>query len=103
MKNIDKELINNLILKVVKEIGHEKNINHLINARSETELYGRNGYLDSLMLVRLIVDIEEHISSEFEREIVIADERAMSKKTSPFKSIATLTDYVKELLNKTNE
>ena len=64
----------------------------------ETYLYGRKSNLDSLGLVNLIVAVEEKISDEFQALLTLADERAMSQKRSPFKTIGTLAEYISTLL-----
>lgn len=64
-----------------------------------TKLFGRECELDSLGLVNLIVSIEENINNEYNASITIADEKAMSQKHSPFRTVDTLADYVTELLN----
>ena len=63
----------------------------------DTELFGRSGHLDSLGLVGLIVAVEETVLSEFDRGVTLADEKAMSRKSSPFRSIGSLVDYIGEL------
>lgn len=69
-----------------------------------TVLFGKSGKLDSLGLVNLIVNVERRINDEFGVAISIADERAMSQKSSPFKSVETLADYISLLLEeKKNE
>lgn len=103
MKNADKEKIIAVVLRVVKEIGKENNDKTLLKATSETPLYGYKSNLDSLMLVRLITDIEESISEEFGKEIVIADERAMSLKHSPFLTVGSLADYISLIISGENE
>jgi acyl carrier protein len=65
----------------------------------DTNLYGKNGNLDSLSLVNLIVAVEEVISDEFEVAITLADDRAMSQSKNPFQSIRSLVDYILLLLN----
>lgn len=64
----------------------------------DTQIFGDQGHLDSLGLVTLISIIESKISDEFNKEIVIASEKAMSQKSSPFKSVQSLADYVEEVL-----
>ena len=39
------------------------------------------------------------ILDEFEKKITIADERAMSEKNSPFRTITTLSDYIEKLID----
>ena len=51
-----------------------------------------------MCLVRLIVIIEQNIEDEFDISLTIADERAMSQKQSPFRTIGTLVDYIDILL-----
>lgn len=61
-------------------------------------LYGPGSPLDSLGLVNLLADVEMQISSETGRDIVLASERAMSRRSSPFRDVDALADYVMELL-----
>lgn len=62
-------------------------------------LYGEYGVLDSLSLVNLIVAVEEGIENEFNRSVILASEKAMSQKRSPFSTVGTLVDYIDSLLN----
>jgi acyl carrier protein len=93
-----KEKIENIIIESLKELNEELEKEELKNPTKETKLYGANGSLDSLALVSLITDLEEKISDEFGKDITLADEKAMSQKTSPFRSVETLTNYVIKLL-----
>jgi acyl carrier protein len=66
--------------------------------RPETKLIGRSGLLDSLGLVRVIVLVEQRIREEFQSSIVLADERALSQTSSPFRTVQSLADYVWALI-----
>ena len=90
--------IEKIIIEVLNEINEELENENLNNPTSETKLYGGSGALDSLALVSLITDLEEKISDEFEKDIILADEKAMSQRTSPFRSVETLTNYIQKLL-----
>ena len=92
------EKIEKIIIDTLKELNEELENENLNNPTSETKLYGGSGALDSLALVSLITDLEERISDEFEKDIILADEKAMSAKTSPFRNIESLTSYIKSLL-----
>ena len=65
----------------------------------ETVLFGRGFGLDSLGLVSLIVDIERLLEEEHGVVLTLADDKAMSQKTSPFRTVGTLADYIGTLLN----
>lgn len=90
--------IEKIIIEGLNEINEELENENLNNPTSETKLYGGSGALDSLALVSLITDLEERISDEFEKDIILADEKAMSQRTSPFRSVETLTNYIQKLL-----
>ena len=63
-----------------------------------TVLFGASDGLDSLDLVNLIIGVEEAIGDEFNTEVTLADESAMSQENSPYRTIGTLTDYILTLL-----
>lgn len=86
----------NLVLETVKEIGEDQDNQALINATEDTSLFGEN--LDSMGIVFLVTDLESRISDELEVDLTLADERAMSQKTSPFRSVKTLANYVNSLI-----
>ncbi|WP_428024372.1 hypothetical protein [Arcobacter sp.] len=91
------EKIENIICETLVELNEELENENFENPNSKTKLYGTNA-MDSLALVSFITDLEERISDEFEKDIVLADEKAMSAKTSPFRSVESLTTYIKSLL-----
>lgn len=63
----------------------------------DTALFGPGGVLDSMSLVSLIVDLEERLEKEFHQPFILASEKAMSQKRSPFLTIGTLADYIETL------
>lgn len=65
----------------------------------QTHLFDRQGKLDSMGLVNFIVLVEQGVAEEFDLPITLADEKAFSRETSPFRTVASLTDYVIEQLN----
>lgn len=94
-----KKQVQEIIISTTREIGKEDNKPGLINADKSTRLYGQDGPLDSLGLVRLISEIEEKLYEAFHKDIAIANEKAMSRKSSPFLNISTLTDFITELMS----
>ena len=66
----------------------------------ELVLFGADSTIDSLSLVSLIVDIESLFFDEYNLEISLTDDNAMTREVSPFSTISTLTDYIFEVVNK---
>jgi len=64
----------------------------------ETPLFGREGFLDSLGLVTLMVAVEQAIEDELGVSVSLADERALSQRTSPYRTVGTLADYADSLI-----
>jgi acyl carrier protein len=64
----------------------------------DTRLIGRNRVLDSMGLVTLIVDVEQRLEEDYDVVVIVADERAMSQRRSPFLSVGSLADYICQLV-----
>ena len=94
----NRKTIENLIITSVKEINEQLPQEQQLGQSTKTVLFGKDGKLDSLSLVTLLVIIEQNIEDEFDVSITIADEKAMSQKRSPFRTIGTLADYIDMLL-----
>jgi acyl carrier protein len=65
----------------------------------ETRLLGSQSVLDSMRLVSLIIAIEREMEDTFGVALTLADERALSMKESPFRSIQSLADYIALRIN----
>ena len=63
-----------------------------------TRLLGSESVLDSMHLVSLIIAIEREVEDTFGVALTLADERALSMKESPFRSIQSLADYIGTLI-----
>ena len=100
MKNeILREDLLNLVLRSVELYCDENSITVDINKGEDLRLFGGESLLDSLGLVSLIVQIEEEIEDKYNLSVVLADEKAMSRRTSPFAKVSYLVDYIFEILN----
>lgn len=62
-------------------------------------LFGAEGKLDSFGLVNLIVTVERLIEDRLGVTVTLADEKAMSIKNSPFRTVDALADYALELIS----
>jgi hypothetical protein len=98
-KIITKEQILKLVLNAVLEHCKESGIEVEIDKGENLRLFGGESLLDSLGLVSLIVSIEELIEEQFDKSVILADEKAMSRRTSPFAKVSYLVDYIYEIIN----
>ena len=94
----DPENIVAAIYRAVDWINGELPPNRQLIKAPETRLLGSQSILDSLHLVSLIVTIERELEDAFGVALTLADERALSMKESPFRSIQSLADYISILI-----
>lgn len=87
-----------LVLRRLAALGRELGKPELESADEQTRLFGEAAALDSIGLVTLIADLEEDIRQATGRDVVLADEQAMSRLTSPFRRAGLLADHIVALL-----
>lgn len=93
-----KKRIKDIVERSVSEIVEDLELDLDIKKFKSISLFGKEGILDSMSLVSLIADVEDKIAEEFDVDLVLADEKAMSATRSPFRNIEALVDYVHELM-----
>ena len=64
----------------------------------DTRLLGSQSVLDSLHLVSLLITIEREVEDTIGVTLTLADERALSMKESPFRTIQSLASYIEVLI-----
>ena len=90
--------VTEVIFKAIREYNEQVPAHRRIPEAPETILFGRQGSLDSLGLVNLILLVEEHLNNDYRVAITLADERAMSQERSPFRDVQSLAGYICSLL-----
>lgn len=58
-----------------------------------TPLFGEDGLLDSVGLVSFVIAVEQALADELEIEVGLADERALSQRSSPYRTVGSLAEY----------
>ena len=86
-----------IVVETISNYGNEIGKN-LALVDENTRLLGSTSCFDSSDLIQIIVDIEDKINSEFNTEITLTDEKAMSRSTSPFINVGTLSKFIVENL-----
>jgi acyl carrier protein len=64
----------------------------------EAVLLGSDALVDSLGLVNIIIEIEQVLLDEHDVSVTLVDEKAMSQRNSPFRTVDTLSEYTTELV-----
>ena len=97
--NLDKAKIVDFLLIVLKSSLDEIDGRVDLAEGENIKLFGGEGLLDSIGLVSYIVEVEEKLEDEFGVSVVLANEKAMSRRTSPFARISYLAEFILEEIN----
>ena len=97
-RTADKETVQRVLFDVIDEVNETLPPDRRLTKTAETRLFGRDSTLDSLGLVNLIVAFEQRLSDDLGLAVTLADEKAMSRSSSPFRTVETLSSYVLELI-----
>lgn len=87
-----------LIIATVDDQRDGRDVGPRSSITESTVLFGSEGIFDSLGLVSLIVDVEQKLEDRG-ISIILGDERAVSQKHSPFRSVQSLADYICQLID----
>jgi acyl carrier protein len=87
-----------LIAVALQEFTAHEDMQVPANLTSDTSLFGHDGILDSLGLVTLVVAVEQAIEDTYGVSVSLADERAMSQRHSPYRTIGSLAEYAGRML-----
>ncbi len=86
-----------LAKELVKSCLHdllEQNGTTGISISESTVVVGSGAVLDSIGVVSLIVDIEQRLEMDHDVSVTLANEKAMSQKNSPFRTVGVLAEHI---------
>lgn len=69
----------------------------------DTVIVGKDAMLDSVEVVSLIVNIEQRLEMDHDVSVTLASDKAMSKRSSPFRTVGVLADHVIEVIKEGDE
>ena len=95
---INNKKIIQAIFDAIDELNDQFQKEQRLAKATDTVLFGETGKLDSLGLVNLIIATEQRLEEIFNVSLTLADEKAMSQKNSPFRTVGTLAQYIGKLL-----
>ncbi len=94
---IDQQTIKEVIFSAIENANESGNYG--LKKEDTAQIYGAGSNLDSLGLVSLLINVEEEISDKINKPLNLMSEKAMSRYKSPFNTVASLTEYIVNLMN----
>ena len=88
-----------LIITTVNELAEQDEFELEGAVDANTSLFGEQGILDSMGLVSTVIAVEQAIEEKYDASIGLADEKALSQKNSPYRTVTTLAEYAENLIS----
>ena len=86
---MDRSDVVGIICRIVRQVrGAPEHIDE------HTRLFGAEGFLDSLRLISVVLEVEGEINDSYNLAVSLADNPAVSRERSPYRSIGSLADYI---------
>ena len=93
------ELIEKIVIENITMLVETLPENQKFVVQKNTILFGPNSQIDSLSLVTVVVDLETAFYDDYNIEISLTDDNAMTRDISPFDNVGNLIDYIFEIVN----
>lgn len=87
-----------VIVSAIEELNESREEKIPTDNVLDLSLYGDAGIFESMHLVGFLALVEEKLEDEFDVEVTLASEKAVSRRVSPFSSVRRLIDFTEEEL-----
>ena len=94
--DVDPRGIEAVILAAIDIVNQSRLPHEQLAMHSQASIFGDGSPLDSLGLVSLLIEIEDQLAARG-WPVNLSDERAMSRKRSPFRDVPSLVAYIQSL------
>jgi acyl carrier protein len=91
---VDDAKIHEIVVDAIKAVSSGLQGGGPALLESDTCIYGNSGFMDSVGLVALVLEIERQLEEKCGITLPIMDDKAFSKQHSPFRSLSALEGYV---------
>jgi acyl carrier protein len=83
-----------IVIASLKDTIEQFGTEHAGEVNADTVIVGQGAALDSIGVVSLVVDIEQRLETDHDISVTLASEKAMSQRSSPFRTCAVLADHI---------
>jgi acyl carrier protein len=83
------DVVTGCLREAIEQSGQEPGV-----VDENTVIVGKDAVIDSVGVVSLIVDIEQRLETDFDVSVTLANDKAMSARSSPFRTAGVLAEHV---------
>jgi acyl carrier protein len=91
---IDRKTALDVVMGCLRDAMEQSGAPEPIQVTEDTVIVGKDAALDSVGVVSLIVDIEQRLEMDHDVSVTLANDKAMSQRSSPFRTVGVLADHV---------
>jgi acyl carrier protein len=91
---LDRDTAVQIVIASLREVLEQAEEQVPEDLSEETVIVGNSAVLDSLGVVSLIVEVEGRLEMDHAISVTLASDRAMSQRSSPFRTVGVLADYM---------
>lgn len=95
MNKLSHDEIESLVLACMQRLNEQREPGQRLAIGPDAPIFSDSSPLDSMGLVTLMMDIEDALADRG-LEVSLSDARAMSAKQSPYRTVQTLVEFVKD-------
>jgi acyl carrier protein len=95
---IDRNIAVRVVIVCLREAMEQAGGPDSTEITEDTVIVGKGAALDSMGVVSLIVDVEQRLEMEYGVSLTLANDRAMSQRSSPFRTVGVLADHIGEVI-----
>lgn len=94
---MQKQQLVGIMVDLLQDVIDEQSEDGSVKASASLPLVGPDAAITSMGLVSFISDVELSLEENYDIELTLVSENALSRKKSPFRTIDALADYILEL------
>lgn len=94
--SLSTDAVRELIERTLEDLREDLSLPALGPVSEETPLLGGGSDMDSMAIVHLIAELESRLEEAFGKVWILADERALSRSRSPFRTVGSLAAHILE-------
>src|SRR6476646_3361372 len=94
---VDPKVIEEVVLRAIGNANMSRAADQQLDVSAAATIFGPGSCVNSLGRVGRLIDVEEILRYDLGLEVTLSDERAVSQRHSPFRTVGTLTAYIASL------
>ena len=99
MSEFNRDRALDVVVTSLRDVMSQNGDAELASVDENVVLVGKDAVIDSLGVVSLIVEVEQSLETNHDVTVTLANDRAMSERNSPFRTVGVLADHVYSLID----